>query len=1250
MRRLLAASVVCVVSLAGAGVESACAESLSPWFHLASVARPGRLQPGFARNEVQQITLSPEVEFTLTATRSDFTEVRGIGPFATEPYAKELGVQQATPANVQAALEAEDVYGAGDVQVTGTGVGGQAPPFTVTIADRAVPQLSVEALKGTAAVRVLSEGRADGYIVVTAVNVGEQSANAQATPITISDALPEHVRPRFIEGNTVNHGGEGRGPVRCELGTLSCSFSEGCRGAPECEAAESALLPPFEEIEVVIGVELEAGAASGEINEASVSGGGAPPAVIRHPITVAGAPGEATPLGVEVFELTPEEVGGAVDAQAGSHPFQFTTTFDISESITRGAGPDAGREEPVPSVLPKDVDVKLPPGLVGNPTAYPRCTLAQFSAERCAADTVLGVATVKVHEILGMITDAVPIFNLEPSEGEPARFGFAPAGVPVFLETAVRTGSDYGVSVRAENVPETVGFLANTLTFWGVPGDSRHDPAREAAPTSGGAFSQSDPEPFLSLPTSCTGELQSSLEMDAWEQPGVFVPEPPASSGDPLFASLPMPALDGCSLPPFAAEIRVSPDSPAASSPSGVSADVHVPQAEALNEEGLAPADVKNITVTLPEGVTPNPSVADGLAVCTLTQIGYLGQNPQTHVREFTDEEPSCPDASKLASVTIKTPLLPAGQYVKGFVYLAAPQNFAGIPENPFSSLLAGYVVAKDPISGVLVKLPAKVTLNQATGQITTSVEDAPQLPFEDAEFEFFAGERAPLATPARCGAYTTGASFEPWTNTEQSLEDLRSSSAFEITSGPHGGACPGATLPFAPTLSSQTTNVDAGAFTPLSTTLAREDGQQALQSVVLHYPPGVTGILKGVPLCPEAQANIGACGAESLIGEATAAVGVGEDPFTVTGGKVYLTERYDGAPFGLSIVTPAKAGPFDLQEGRPVIVRAKLEINPRSSALTVLTSAIPTIIEGIPLQIKDVNVTITRPAFTINPANCDQTAITGTVNGTEAASAPVSVPFQLTNCASLSFRPELAVSTGGHGSKADGTGLHFKIAYPKDALGTQAWFHEMRFDLPKQLPARLETLQKACRSTTFETNEAACPPASIIGHATVHTQLLPVPLTGPVYFVSYGNAKFPETVIVLQGYGITAELHGETFINETTGVTSATFKTLPEVPFETAEVTIPAGPYSEFAASVPLQDHYNLCGQNLKMPTLFIASDGAEIHQNTPIGITGCKKTLTRKQKLAAALKACHKKRRPRRTTCETRARRRYSPTKSKK
>lgn len=616
---------------------------------------------------------------------------------------------------------------------------------------------------------------------------------------------------------------------------------------------------------------------------------------------------------------------------------------------------------------------------------------------------------------------------------------------------------------------------------------------------------------------------------------------------------------------------------------------------------------------------------------------------------EFTPDEPSCPDSSKVANVTVKTPVLEGP--LRGSVYLAAPQNFTGLPANPFSSLIAMYIVAKDSVSGVLVKLPMKVSLNETTGQGTATLENSPQTPFEDAELEFFGGPRASLTSPAHCGAYTTNASFEPWSNTQASQEALHSESVFQITSGPGGGPCPGATLPFAPSLApGSESSLGAGAFTSLVTSVSRGDGQQTLGSVGLRYPEGLAGVLSGVKLCGEAQANAGACGPESLVGEATASVGVGSDPYTVTGGKVYLTEKYDGAPFGLSIVTPAQAGPFVLQEGRPVVVRAKVEINPRTSVLTVTAGAIPTIIEGIPLQIQHVNVTITRGGFTFNPANCEKTQITGTISGTEGGSVPATVPFQVANCQHLKFTPTIAVSTKAQASKVNGAELHFKISYPKGAMGTQAWFKELKIDFPKQLPSRLETLQRGCLAATFEADPAACPAASRIGMMVVHTQVLPVLLTGPIYFVSYGSAKFPEAVTVLQGYGVTIELHGETFVDNKTGITSATFKSLPEVPFETTEVTLPTGRYSEFGANLSATDYYNFCGQTLKMPTLFVASNGAEIHQQTPIAITGCKKTLTRAQKLAAALKACRKKTHTKRAACEARAKRRYASKTQKK
>jgi len=1148
---------------------------------------------------------------------------------------------------------------------------------------------------GTVTVTEQQKGSSpDGQLVVTAANLGDaptvpctrvpagdgkyrdaacseevepKSAEGvyEKSPVVLTDTVPAGLKPTIegtegVAGAASTLGNEGPFPCTIKGQVVTCTFS----GA----------LPPYDQLEAKIGVVNE-GAHTGESNVATISGGEAPHNSVRGALTVSEAP---TPFGIQYFALTPEEAGGAPDALAGSHPFQLTTTFAFNEVPGTGGAFPAG--------LPKDLLFRWPAGLIGNPTAVPRCTLAQFltapgseGGNECPAASAVGVSIVtynpvgeatKQGEVARVITETQGLYNLEPSPGEPARFAFTTPIGSVFIDTSVRSGEDYGVSVEVKNITQVPGFLRSQTTVWGVPGDQRHDlqrgtgclrQARGQKELSCLPLEQATPPAFVSLPASCPSPApQASIQADSWQQAGAFTA--------PLATSLP--AMSGCNQLPFTPSITVKPDGTAASSPTGMTVDVHVPQQETLNPHGLAEGDPKNITVTLPEGVAVNPAGGDGLQACSEGLVGFQGQREFAPVAEpgaqtlafaatpsLAEAQPGvdfCPDAAKIATAEITTPLLPPTQPIVGSVYLAS-QN-----QNPFGSLLAMYIVAEDPASGVLVKLAGQVHLSE-TGQLTATFEDSPQAPFEDAKLHFFGGERAPLATPARCGSYTTTASFTSWS----SSAPVTSTSSFGISSGPKTAADPGGspctysgqTLPFAPSLTGGTTSNDAGAFSPLSTTLSREDGQQDLQSVVLHMPAGLEGTLAGVKLCPEAQANNGTCGPESLIGETTVSAGVGNDPVSVTGGRVYITEKYAGAPFGLSIVNPVKAGPFDLEHDTAnpnqqppcdcVVVRGKLEIDPVTADLTFTSDpsgphAIPHLIDGVPVQIKKVNVTVNREKFIFNPTNCSSLAMTGQIGSEEGASSTFSAPFQATNCANLKYTPALEVSTAGKASKTNGASLHFKIAYPKGAMGSQSWMREMKFDIPKQLPARLTTIQKACLAGVFEHNRSACPPASIIGHVLVHTPVLPVPLEGPLYFVSYGGAAFPDAVAVIKGYGVTIESHGKTFINGKTGVTSATFESVPDVPFESIEVSVPQGPFSEFGANLPAKANDNFCGQHLVMPILFKAQNGMEIHQNVPVGVTGCK-GLTRAQKLAAALKACHKKHGKKRASCEKAARKAY-------
>jgi hypothetical protein len=384
---------------------------------------------------------------------------------------------------------------------------------------------------------------------------------------------------------------------------------------------------------------------------------------------------------------------------------------------------------------------------------------------------------------------------------------------------------------------------------------------------------------------------------------------------------------------------------------------------------------------------------------------------------------------------------------------------------------------------------------------------------------------------------------------------------------------------------------------------VGREDGQQSLRGVSVTFPAGVSADLDGVPLCGEAQANAGTCGEGSLIGEATASAGVGSDPYTVTGGRVYLTEHYDGAPFGLSIVTPAVAGPFNLGN---VVVRAKLEVDQLTSIVTAATTGeIPHILDGIPLQIRRVNVTVNRHGFMLNPTTCAAKTVVGTVTGGEGATdGGLSSPFQVGGCTNLAFRPSIKISTRAHSSKRDGANLEIKISYPRNPLTSESWLGGVKLVIPKQLPSELKTIQQACEAATYETNRAACPAHSIIGHVVVRTPILPEPLTGSIYFVSYGSAKFPDAIMLLKGYGITIEQRGETYVHN--GITSVTFRSIPDEPVETIEVELPSGEYSEFGSNLGV-GKYDFCGHKLMVPTALRAQDATEIHEETPVQITGC-------------------------------------------
>jgi hypothetical protein len=1043
----------------------------------------------------------------------------------------------------------------------------------------------------------------EAAIIVEVSNLGETVANRTIEPFVFEPVSVAVKLPAGVTATAIYAEGGGREIglnvqrllSSCSLATTTCTYN-----AP---------VMPYERLLVKIHVKVAPGAGTGT-NEVHVSGGVAAPVVVHQPLSlepVVSGGEAASVFGIGNYELNPEEEGGGPATQAGSHPFQLTTSFSLDLRAmpeNYNVGGPLVTEEDQPYAATRDLRFNVPPGLIGNPTPLPKCSMLTFTEQAkgngtCPNDTVVGVAVtgtqggVSVSQV--PLEVASPLYSLEPSQGEPARFGFLVLGaIPVLLDTSVRTGGDYGVTVTVPDIPSGVPVLTSQVTFWGDPSDQRHDSARGTCLENGlygfsyifsgqeEACSVPGTQPFLIMPTACNGPLHSVLEADSWVHPGQF------ASNEYTFADNEGNeyGLDGCNRLSFEPSIKVAPDGQEGSTPTGISVDEHIPQDASLNPTGVAQSTVRDTLVTLPAGVTINPGGADGLSACSEAQVGLNSAGEQ-----------ECPDSSKIGTVEVSTPLLP--NRLVGAAYLA--QQYT----NPFGSLIALYIVVHDPVSGVRIKVAGEVKPDPVTGQLVSTFDNTPPLPFEDLTLHFFGGSRAPLGTPALCGSYMTSASVAPWSGNPPVASDSR----FDITSGPNHTPCV-SPLPFAPELTTGSLNIQAGAFTPFTMTMSREDGNQNLDAITLKMPPGLLGELSKTKLCGEAEGNAGTCGPDSLIGETTVSVGLGGNPYTVKGGKVYITGPYAGAPYGLSIVNPAKAGPFDLGQ---VVVRAKIEVDPVTAAITITSDTtgpyrIPQIIDGIPLQIKHVNVTITRPEFTFNPTNCSPMQIGGNLTSSEGSVQELHVPFQVTNCATLTFKPVFTVSTSGKTSRANGASLHVKLTYPKAPFGTQANIGYVKVDLPKQLPSRLETLKKACPDATFNANPAACPPESRVGHATATTPVLPVFLEGPAYFVSHGGAKFPELIIALSGQGVTVYLHGETFINK--GITSSTFHTIPDVPVGTFELTLPEGPYSALAANG------NLCTSTLKMPTSFHAANGMQIKQTTPITATGCTKHKTHKNK----------------------------------
>jgi hypothetical protein len=894
-------------------------------------------------------------------------------------------------------------------------------------------------------------------------------------------------------------------------------------------------------------------------------------------------------FGIKSISAAALEANGAPDLQAGSHPYAYRVNITLNQD---SSGEAEGNM--------RGVIVDLPPGMVGNPQAIPKCSGQDFEGQTvsCPGDTQIGIAEFRLG---GGVPGFTPIYNLNPPVGIAARVGFSVTNLNALQDAQLR-GSDYGVSIFDQTVPSTARLSFVTETIWGVPADEGHNPQRRCDTSSSGEVSEGGEtlgcptdaplRPFLTLPTSCTGPLQTTVHIESVENPGVLVSDTVASLNENGVPT----GLENCRAEPFVPSFSAQPETNAADSPTGLGVEIGVRQNE--NPDGLAAAHLRDVNVTLPAGLVINPSAANGLVACPMEGpegINLpLSADPQVPEPAAVSEPAKCPAASKVGSVEVETPLL--DHLVPGTVYLAKQGA------NPFGSLIALYVALDDPLSGVVVKIAGKVEPDPATGQLRATFANNPQLPFETFKFHFFGGPTGNLTTPSTCGKYQSTAALTPWSAPEGAT--VQQSSFFGISAGAKGGSCANteAQLPNAPSFEAGTTQPLAGSYAPLVFKVSRDNGSQRIGSIDTTLPEGLVGKLAGIPYCPDSAiasaAGRGApgqgaaeqaspsCPLASEVGTVT--VGAGSGTPIYVQGHAYLAGPYKGAPLSLEIITPAVAGPFDLGT---VAVRTALYVNEYSAQIHAVSDPIPSILQGIPLDVRSIALNMNRPDFTLNPTSCDAMQVLGATTSTLGQVAALQNRFQVGGCKGLEFKPKLSISLKGQTRRAGHPALKAVLTYPK---GTgYANISRAQVGLPHSEFLDQGNIGTVC--TQAQLRSATCPKRSIYGKAKAWTPLLDKPLEGPVYLgVGFGH-KLPDLVAELNGQ-LRVLVHGKVDTDKQEGIRN-TFEAAPDAPVEKFVLEMKGG--KKYGL---LENSTNICKGTHKAEVRLTAHNGAVDSFKAPI------------------------------------------------
>jgi hypothetical protein len=996
----------------------------------------------------------------------------------------------------------------------------------------------------------------EGEITVEARNIGDAAAAPESLAIT--DQLPPGLQVEDITWGDDGEfsefcSGEGTANATCAIPSSSQSLVPTIAPSPGALAGSVSPRPSGYLPRIYIGVSIDPGAAGVGTNTATIVGGGAPSATVSDQIQLTSLPAAfgVLPGSYSADLFSAPFPSDAASRQAGGHPYEQRLSFDLSAKREVVAG----APETVAAGRLKTIFAQLPPGYSGNPLAIPQCDPLRFAeigavmnSTGCPAASQVGYINLAAREPGGShgmsrITRSlsrIPMYNLKPPKGVLADFGFTIAGVAQqHMYLKFDPARNYAIDAVTPYVPGVASILGAEVTIWGVPGDPAHDafryfPEPVEGRALGAGFGEAPIKPLITNPTDCGVDNGGTrLSVDSYEHPGRFTP---AVEGEAL-------DVEGCDdrRLRFKPALALQPAAHSAGAPSGLELEVTVSQPDdevadatdlyAANgaPEGVGAPPVRRVVVELPEGVSVSPTAAQGLAPCSASQIGLLSDSPP----RFDDSAPGCPESSRVGTVSLTTPV--TSHRLEGSIFVADQDD------NPFHSPIALYLAIDDPDTGLTVKLPARVTLSEATGRITITLDDLPQQPFSDLTIDLVDGPRGVLRMPSACGTYSTRYAFTSW----HDPRPVEGRSNFVVDEDCGGRL-------FQPRLAGGSIDAVAGSSSSFLIEVQREPGEDGLDGFAATLPPGLAARLGSVPRCPDADALQGRCPESARVGSIRVAIGEGPAPLwlprpAAAAGGAYLAGPYGGDPFSFVFVVPGQAGPLDLGT---VALRAPVAIDRTTAQARVRLERLPQILNGVPIDYRTIRLLLDRPGFVRNPTACRPMRLIGEATSASAAAAPMSAGFQVGRCAALPFAPRLSIQARGGLARNGHPGLRVVLRGRPGEAGIEA----AAFHLPRGEMLDLRHVRALCRRGLAA---ARCPDRSALGNVRLRSPFLDGPLRGPVY-LREPRRGLPGLVADLRNAGLRLVIHGQ--IAAGGGGLRVRLSDLPDVPISSARVTIAGG------------------------------------------------------------------------------------------